>query len=244
MSTLLSISFLAGCWDVKQANKENEFHAFETNSNWTRIHYNVISFQNNVLLSWGSTQNGLPTLICWTNPHILREKKIEYKWTKSTIISKVVTFPFKITWGRKDNCEEGCSHSSQKPFIKLMLTWITLWRDTSPLLCQAICEKILTQTNGKNICDEPSSDLKSREKTSCQYWRCLNIQDWRTIGQNSYQIHHLPFGLRVNQRLCDRQVACDSSRWHESFYSSAHFLKVCKERQRHCPPLGKKYPTT
>ena len=28
-----------------------------------------------MLLSWGSTQNGLPTLICWTNPHILREKK-------------------------------------------------------------------------------------------------------------------------------------------------------------------------
>ena len=63
-----------------------------------------------------------------------------------------------------------------------MLTWSTLWRDTSPLLCQAICEKLLTQTNGKNICDEPSSDLKSREKTSCQYWLCLNIQDWRNIG--------------------------------------------------------------
>ena len=62
-----------------------------------------------------------------------------------------------------------------------MLTWSTLWWNTSPLLCQAICEKILTQTNGKNICDEPSSDLKSREKTSFQHWRCLNNQDWRNM---------------------------------------------------------------
>lgn len=49
-----------------------------------------------------------------------KRKKKEYKWTKNTIISKVVTFPFKIAWGRKDNCE-GCSHSSQSLLSNLCL---------------------------------------------------------------------------------------------------------------------------
>lgn len=89
MSTLLSTFYLAGCWDAKQTNKQNEFHTSETTSNWTRIHYNVISFQNNVLLLWGATQKGSPTLICWTNPHILRKEKEYHHFfaARSTVVT-------------------------------------------------------------------------------------------------------------------------------------------------------------